>query len=325
MNDDIKSTREAFIKAMIELAEESSKYLLVCADSLLALRASSYKSKYPDRVFDVGIAEQNALGFSAGLASSGFTPFVGTYAGFITMRACEQVRTFIAYPGLNVKMIGLNGGIFGGEREGVTHQFFEDIGILRSIPGITIITPADAAQTYKATKEIAAYDGPVYMRLGSGREYSVFNENDSFNIGKIRIIKQYGNDVSIFANGFILKRVLDAVEILKSQNINATVVEVHTLKPVDTESITGILEATGCAVTVEDHNIIGGLGSVISEVSVENVPVPIVRLGIKDVFPQSGEANELLDNYGMSSQDIINAVKKSMIKKEKLQKKFKRR
>ncbi len=325
MNEEIRSTREAFITAMLELAEESSKYLLVCADSLLAMRASAYKLQYPDRVFDVGIAEQNAVGFSAGLASSGFIPFVGTYAGFITMRACEQVRTFVAYPGLNVKLIGINGGVFGGEREGVTHQFFEDIGILRSMPGITIVTPADAAQTYKATKEISVYDGPIYMRLGSGREYSVFSEDDSFHIGKIRVIKQYGNDVSIFASGFVLKRVLDTVEVLKSQNINATVVEVHTLKPVDAESIASILALTGCAVTVEDHNIIGGLGSVISEVSVEHVPVPLVRLGIQDVFPQSGEAKQLLDNYGMSSEDIINAVKKAMIKKERLQKESIRR
>lgn len=311
------NTREAFVSALMELAAEDPKVLLVCADSLKAIRGTGFAQKYPERFFDVGIAEQNAVGFAAGLASCGFLPFFSTYAGFITMRACEQVRTFVAYPQLNVKFVGLNGGIHGGEREGVTHQFFEDLGIMRTIPGIEVLVPADAGQVRKATKAMARRAGPTYLRVGSGREPVIFDEAFPFELGKARVIVDYGSEASLFSNGPILQRVLRAAEDLARQGLKTTVVEVHTLKPLDVQTISGILRRTGAAVTVEDHNIIGGLGSAIAEVIAENTPGPLVRVGLKDCFPESGEAEALLDGYGMGVTDIMRAVREAVAKREK--------
>lgn len=310
-----ESTRLAFIKSLTELAEENPDIVLVCADSTKVVKAEIFREKYPNRIIDVGIAEQNAVACAAGLASCGFIPYVATYAGFITMRACEQVRTFVAYPGLNVKLIGANGGMAGGEREGVTHQFFEDLGILRTIPGITIVVPADASQVGMAVKAVAKIEGPAYIRIGSGRDPVVFDEDKPFNLGKIRILRDTGNDVAIFTNGYPINRVLEAARILEGKGIKSVVVEVHTLKPLDVNGIVSILERAGAAVTVEDHNIIGGLGSAVAEVIAEQIPVPLVRVGLKDVFPESGEAEELLDCYGLGVIDIVNAVERVLTKK----------
>ena len=309
----IASTRVACTESLLELAAEDPKIILVCSDSIKVIKADPFAERYPDRLFDVGIAEQNAVG----LAACGLTPFVATYAGFITMRACEQVRTFVAYPGLNVKFVGANGGLYSGEREGVTHQFFEDLGIMRTIPGIMVVVPADASQVRKAIKAIAAIEGPVYLRIGSGRDPVVFDDDTPFEFGKARILAEHGSDLTIFTNGFIINRVLQAAEMLGKEGVNVTVVEVHTLKPLDIEFIVEILEKTGGAVTVEDHNIIGGLGSAIAEVIAENVLVPLVRVGLQDVFPESGEAEALLDHYAMGVEDIVKAVKKAMMKKRK--------
>ncbi|MCG8402470.1 MAG: transketolase family protein, partial [Firmicutes bacterium] len=285
MNRPYASTRDAFVKAMIALSERDDKYVLVLADTLLAGRAAKYQEAFPEKVFDVGIAEQNALGVSAGLASHSLVPYTLTYAGFLTMRACEQVRTFIAYPGLSVKLVGLNGGMFGGNREGVTHQFIEDIGILRSIPGITITTPADANQAYEAALAIAKQDGPCYLRLGSGKEYQIYGENEPFELGEIRIAEKFGTDVALFSSGFVLNRVLEAAKILSKQGINATVVDVHTLKPLDVDGITEVLALTRCAVTVEDHNIIGGLGYYVGKVIAEaGISTKFKVLGAPDHF-----------------------------------------
>jgi transketolase len=315
MSNTILSTRDEFTRAMIDLSDKDEKYVLVLADSLLAGRAVPYHEKYPERVFDVGIAEQNALGVAAGLASCGLVPFALTYAGFLTMRACEQLRTFIAYPGLNVKLAGLNGGVLGGNREGVTHQFIEDIGILRAIPGITIVSPADATQVYKAVLALGECDGPCYLRLGSGKELKIYEDDAPFELGKVNIVEEFGSDVAIFSSGFILDRAIEAAKQLKLEGINATVVDVHTLKPLDDEGIAKVIARTRCAVTVEDHNIIGGLGSAICEVMSEKNPVNIKRIGLKDVFPKSGEANELLDEYGMGISDIVKAAKEVISRK----------
>jgi transketolase len=305
-----KGTREAFARALIEMSETDQRLIFVSPDSLKAMRATEFAEKYPERYIEVGIAEQNSVDVAAGLASCGLIPFVATYAGFITMRACEQVRTFVSYPRLNVKMIGINGGMLGGEREGVTHQFYEDLGILRSIPGITVITPADESQVYGAVKACVDIDGPVYIRCASGREPVVYDRSIPFEFGKIRILKEYGSDVAIFASGFIMNRAIAATENLKSMGINATLVDVSTLKPIDVEGIVKVLDKCKAAVTIEDHNIIGGLGSAIAETVVENRPVPIVRVGLQDQFPQSGTPDMLLDHYGLSIDDILGAVKK---------------
>jgi len=279
------------------------------------MRATEFADKFPNRLFDVGIAEQNAVALAAGLASTGLIPYVGTYAGFITMRACEQLRTFVAYPGLAVRFVGANGGIYAGEREGVTHQFFEDLGIVRSIPGITVTAPCDAGQVYAATEAIAYIDGPAYLRVGSGREEDVFDQDAPFELGKARLLAQKGTDVAIFCSGFVTNRVLRAADALEAQHVGATVVEIHTLKPLDAGLICDVLKETGAAVTVEDHNVIGGLGSAIAECSAENCPVPLVRVGLQDVFPESGEADALLDAYGMSVDDIVSAALRARSKK----------
>jgi len=253
---------------------------------------------------------------AAGLASCGLVPFLATYSGFITMRACEQVRSFVAYPDLNVKMIGANGGMASGEREGVTHQFFEDVGILRTMPGMTIVVPADADQVAAATKAVARMEGPAFIRIGSGRDPVIDGDFPAFELGKVRFLKAYGNDVAIFVMGFVANRALAAAERLKSEGIHATVVDVHTIKPLDVEAITAVLQKTGAAVTVEDHNIIGGLGSAIAEVSVEEMPAHIARIGLRDVFPESGLPEPLLDKYQIGIQDIVAAAKKVISKKQ---------
>lgn len=311
-----ESTRVGFMQGLDASAEKDDRIMLVCADSLLAMRATNFVEKYPDRYVEVGIAEQNAAATAAGLAIEGLIPYFATYAGFITMRACEQIRTFIAYPNLNVKMAGVNGGIAAGEREGVTHQFFEDIGILRTIANITILIPADADQSRQAAIAAASTPGPVYIRLGSGRDPVVFKKDTPFIPGKINILQQKGSDIALFGYGILLSRLLAAADILDKKGIGVTVVEVHTVKPLDTEGVTRILNDCGGAVTAEDHNIIGGLGSAIMEASAENAPVPIARIGLRDCFPGSGEPGELLDRYGMSINDIVNAAVATIARKD---------
>jgi transketolase len=311
---EMASTREAFVDALMELAASDPSIALVSADSLKALRATRFAEAYPKRLFEVGIAEQSAVAVAAGLASCGVLPFVGTYSGFITMRACEQVRTFVAYPRLPVKFVGLNGGLYGGEREGVTHQFFEDLGILRSIVGIDVVVPADAAEARAATLALARRPGPGFLRIGSGREPVIFDSGVAFELGKIRVMREYGSDVAVFACGPILKRALAAADSLKGE-VDATVVEVHTLKPLDSAAVAAILSRTRVAVTVEDHNIIGGLGSAIAEAAADLCPVPILRVGLRDTYPESGEAEALLDKYSMGVKDIAAAIRQAARRK----------
>jgi len=303
------NTRIAFIETLMDIAEQDPKAVLLCADSILVAKARPFAERYPDRFVDVGIAEQNAVACAAGMATCGLVPFVATYAGFITMRACEQVRTFVAYPGLNVKLVGANGGISAGEREGVTHQFFEDLGIVRTIPGITVVVPADDTQVRQATRAIHQVLGPSYMRIGSGRDPLVDFDAVPFELGKVRVLLDHGRDVALFANGFVVNRVLQAAGVLRQEGIRAVVVDVHTLKPLDREAILGILQETGAAVTIEDHNVIGGLGSAIAELSVEECPSAIIRVGLRDTYPRSGEPDALLDYYHIGVTDIVEAAK----------------
>ena len=314
------STREAFIAGLMEVAAEDPRAVLISVDSLKSLRATPFAEKYPDRLFDLGIAEQSAVAFAAGLAASGLHPFIGGYAGFLTMRAFEQVRTFVAYPKLNVKFVGMNGGIYGGEREGATHQSFEDLAVLRSIPGMTIVVPADAGQVRKAVRAVAAQEGPAYIRIGSGCEPVIFEASRGFELGRSRILEDYGSDAALFCCGPIVKRVLQAAKKLAADGIGTQVVEVHTLKPLDVGSIAVILKRTGAAVTVEDHSIIGGLGSAIAEIIAEDVPAAaLVRVGLRDIFPSSGDGESLLDYYGMSVSDIVEAAGRAVRKKASLE------
>ncbi len=310
----IKSTREAAMRALLELAEQDEKIVMVSPDSVLAGRLVPFMEKYPNRVIEVGIAEQAAVDIAAGLATTGMKPVVVSYAGFLTMRACEMIRTFIAYPGLSVKFIGLNGGMLGGEREGVTHQFYEDVGILRAMPGVKILTPADAGQVYQATKAMMEVDGPVYLRLGSGREPEVFPDETPFVFGKLREVCSYGDDVAIFASGFIMNRAIEALEQLKKDGINGILVDISTAKPMDRDGVTSVLKRTNCAVAVEDHNFYGGMSSAICEIACHFHPCRVIRLGLRDVYPRSGNAADLLDAYGLSVADIVTAAKAAMQK-----------
>ena len=302
-------SREAFTAALLDIAEKDDRAMLVSADSLKAMRATKFAEQYPDRYVECGISEQDAVLVASGLASCGLVPFVGTYGGFITMRACEQMRTYCAYPNMNVKLIGINGGLLGGEREGVTHQFIEDLGIVRTIPNITVLTPADQYQVYGAVKAAMEIDGPVYVRCASGREPVVYDESVPFTFGKIRVLKNYGDDVAIFAAGYLMNRAVQAAEDLKAQGISATLVDVSTLKPIDEQGVAEVLARCKRAVTVEDHNVIGGLGSAIAETAAKLCPTPMAFIGVQDRFADSGAADALLDAYGMSANAIVKAAK----------------
>ena len=305
----LSSTREAAMLAIQELAREDERIVVVSPDAVAAARATKFREEFPNRVIEVGIAEQDAVDIAAGLASTGMRPVVVSYAGFLTMRACEMIRTFVAYPGLNVKFIGLNGGMLGGEREGVTHQFYEDVGILRSMPGVKILTPADGQQAYLAARAMMETDGPCYLRLGSGREPQVFEDGTPFTLGKVREVRSYGNDVALFASGFIMDRAIAALDALHADGVNGTLVDVSTIKPIDAEGVASVLKRCSCAVTVEDHNIYGGLGDAVCEVACRLAPCRVLRVGLKDVYPRSGKAAELLDAYGLSVADIVSAAR----------------
>lgn len=315
---DYRGTREAFTMALLELAEQDDRIMLVSPDSLKAMRATEFAQRFPDRYIEVGIAEQNAMALSAGMATCGLLPYVASYCGFLTMRACEQLRTFVAYPHLPVRIIGINGGLYGGEREGVTHQFFEDLGIVRSIPGITVVTPADESQVYQAVKATAELEGPVYIRCGSGREPVVFPRSEPFVLGRLHTLETYGNDAVIFASGFLMRRAIAAAAQLKAEGVHVTLCDVPTLKPLDDAGVAAMLARCGAAVSVEDHNIIGGLGSAITDVAASLCPAPVEKIGLQDIFPSSGEAEALVDHYGMSVEDIKMAVHKVIARKQEV-------
>lgn len=308
---DYKGTREAFATSIYDLVKEDKRIMFVSPDSLKAMRATKFAEDYPDSYVEVGIAEQNAVAVAAGLASCGQIPFVGTYSGFMTMRACEQMRTFVAYPNLNVKFVGINSGLCGGEREGVTHQFYEDIGTLASIPNFTIFTPADATQTYDAVKKSVEVNGPVYIRAGSGREADVYEKGTPFNMDGITVLRDYGNDTLVLASGFILDRVLQAAEILLKQGIKVTVGDVNILYGSNNDKLISLMNNANKIVTVEDHNVNGGLGSFICKLACENKPVTVKRIGLT-TFGESGPADKLLDFYGFSPKKIAETIKENL-------------
>ncbi|MCE5188306.1 MAG: transketolase [Eubacteriales bacterium] len=300
-------SREAFAAALLDMAEYDERVMVISADSLKAMRAVPFGEQYPNRYVECGIAEQCAVDVAAGMASCGLIPFVGTYCGFLTMRACEQLRTFIGYTHLNAKFVGFNAGLLGGEREGVTHQFYEDIGIVATMPGIQIFTPADPAQCYHAIRMAAEVEGPVYVRAGSGREVSVYGNDAPFATSGITVWKRYGTDALLLSNGFVLDRVLAAAELLSQREIHVTVADINILYGDDASEILREMAAANLVVTVEDHNINGGLGSYISKLACENRPVRVHRIALTS-YGESGPANELADAYGFSPEAIAQAV-----------------
>lgn len=302
------STRRAVTEGLLEAAAENPSVMLVSSDSTLVIKAQDFAQKYPERVMEVGISEQAAMAASAGLASCGMIPVYVSYAVFATLRACEQLRNTVAYPGLNVKIVGANGGMGSGEREGVTHQGLEDLGIVRTIPGLTVLSPSDANQVRRAAKEMINIPGPVYLRIGSGRDSVFWSEDEPFVFGKARDFHNSGKDVVIFSHGFVLPLVKKACLLLEKQGIGATATEVSTVKPLDEEGIVTRLRNCQMAIVVEDHTVIGGLGSAIAELAGEKVPRPVKRIGLNDQFSESGTPEELFDKYGITAKAIVEAV-----------------
>ncbi|MCR4620979.1 MAG: transketolase [Clostridiales bacterium] len=293
---EISSTRTAFVEALTELIEKDDKVVMVSADSVAVFRATGLQKQYPGRIVECGIAEGSAVMISAGLASAGMKPFVCAYAGFLTMRAVEQMRTFVAYPHLNVKFFGANAGMCSGEREGVTHQFFEDVGIMRAVPGFTVLAPYDAEDTKAMVYKAYETDGPVYCRIGSGRDPVV---------GGGFVKREYGSDALIIGCGAPLADAMEAADVLKDEGINATVLGVNVIKPLDEDALLPYIEKAKKVITIEDHNIYGGLGSAVCEIAGRKV----TRLGLQDVYPESGTAQELKVKYHIAAEDVIKAVK----------------
>lgn len=306
-----KGTREAFAAALLDLAETKDDIVLVSSDSVKAMRAVAFSDKYPDRYLECGIAEQGAVDAAAGIATTGLVPFVGTYCGFLTMRACEQMRTFVGYPNLNVKFVGVNAGLLGGEREGVTHQFYEDLAIVSALPNYTIFTPADPEQMYEAVKAAYETPGPVYVRGGSGREVDVYPKDAPFSKTGITVWKDYGDDAVLFSNGYVLDRVLAAADLLNEQGIHVTAADINILYGKDPSEILKAMAKSDQLFTVEDHNINGGLGSYISRLATENRPAYVTRIALT-TYGESGPAKELADAYGFSPEAIAAKVREKL-------------
>ncbi len=304
------ATRAAYSQALIELGQKNPRVVALDADVAKSVGSNKFHQTYPKRAFNIGIAEQNMFGIAAGLATTGKIVFASTYAVFASMRACEQIRTFISYGHLNVKIGASHGGLHTG-MDGVTHQAIEDIGIMRSMPGITILSPSDAVSAKKATLEAAEYPGPVYIRLTRNPVSVIYPEDLSYAIGKAITLKE-GPDIGLIVTGVMLHRTLQAAELLEKEGIHATVVDVHTIRPLDRETILNVAQKTGGLVVAEDHNINCGLGSAVCETVTEEYPVPVARIGLRDVFGQSGPPDLLLDEYGMGVEDIVAAARSVM-------------
>jgi transketolase len=301
-------TREAYGEEIVKLGGEDSNIVVLEADISTSTKTCYFAKKFPGRFFNIGVAEQNEALVAAGLASTGLIPFLSTYAVFATMRACEQVRTFICYPNLNVKIVVSHGGMTPCT-DGVTHQATEDLAIMRVMPNMTVIAPTDYYMSKAAVRAAAKHYGPVYIRLTRDPLPIIYNENINFAIGKsIRLCD--GRDVTIISVGDMAYTALKAVDLLKKEGISARLLDMPTIKPIDIEAIIDAARSTGAIVTVEDHQIIGGLGSAVAEVLGENCPVPLKRIGLKDTFAESGEFELLLDKYGLSSIHIAKAAKK---------------
>jgi len=307
--------RDAFGKALAELGEKNKNVVVLDADLASSTKTTYFAAKFPDRFFQAGIAEQNMVGLAAGLASCGKIPFVASFAVFVTKRPADQVSISIAYPGLNVKIIGAYTGLFNG-LTGASHMAVEDISIMRSIPGIIVIDPADAEEMTQAVYAIAEFNGPVYLRETRDEWPAVFDSTYKFKIGKAATVRE-GKDAAIIASGVMTSESLKAAAILESEKINVRVVNMSTVKPLDEEAVVSCAADTGAIVTAENHNIYGGLGSAVAETVVKNFPVPMEIIGIKDTLGEAGKNNELLEKYEMSATFIADAVRKVIKRKVK--------
>lgn len=308
-----QATRDAYGLALVELGKENENVVVLDADLSKSTKTCNFKEAYPERFFNMGIAEQNLLGTAAGLAASGKIPFASSFAVFAVGRAYDQIRNSIAYPKLNVKIAATHAGITVGE-DGGSHQMIEDIALMRALPNMTVIVPADGVETRAAILAAAEYKGPVYIRLGRSKVETIFDENYKFRLGKGVVVKE-GTDVTLVACGIMVEVAMRAAEMLAEDNISAAVVNISTIKPIDTALITKMAEQTGAVVTCEEHNIIGGLASAVAEVLVEKCPVPMERVGVEDKFGQSGQPDELLKAYGLTVENIAEKAKAAIGRK----------
>ncbi len=306
-----KATRDSYGESLKELAEEYKNLVVLDADLAAATKTGIFKKAYPERFFDCGIAEANMMGVAAGLASCGKIPFASTFAMFAAGRAYEIVRNSIGYPHLNVKIGATHAGISVGE-DGATHQCNEDIALMRTIPGMTIINPCDDVEARAAVRAAVEFNGPVYMRFGR-LAVPVINNSETykFELGKGVIMKD-GNDVTIVATGLMVNEALEAAKILESENISARVVNIHTIKPLDKELICKCAEETGVIVTAEEHSVIGGLGSAVAEAVTECCPVPVIKVGVNDEYGYSGPAVDLLKKFGLSAENIADKAREAV-------------
>ncbi len=311
MSEIIKTaTRDAYGKALVELGETDKKIIVLDADLAAATKTGMFKKAHPEKFVDCGIAEGNMMGVAAGLATAGYTVFASSFAMFAAGRAFEQVRNSIGYPHLNVKIGATHAGISVGE-DGASHQCCEDIGLMRTIPGIVILNPADDIEARACVLAAAEHDGPVYMRFGRLAVPRVFDETYKFQIGKGSVLKD-GTDVTIIATGLMVNEAIIAAERLSGEGVSARVVNMCTIKPIDREIIVDSAKKTGVIVTAEEHNIIGGLGSAVAEVVCETVPVPVIRVGVNDRFGKSGPAVQLLHEFGLDADNIAAKAKKAL-------------
>lgn len=300
------ATRQAYGEALAEFGE---KYDIVVLDADLSksTKTDLFKKKFPDRFFSTGIAEANMMAVAAGMASCGKIVFASSFAMFAAGRAFEQIRNSIAYPGLNVKIGATHAGISVGE-DGATHQSIEDIALMRSIPGMVVISPADAVEARLAVEAAIKHNGPVYLRFGRLDSPVIFDDNYQFELGKGIQLKE-GTDATIIANGLMVYEALQASEMLQQEGIKTRVINIHTIKPIDEEIIVKAAKETGAIVTAEEHNVIGGLGSAVADVLAEHYPVPLRKVGVKDKFGKSGKPYDLLKEYGLTAENIAEQVK----------------
>ncbi len=308
-----QATREAYGQALEELGAVRQDVVVLDADLSKSTKTSMFQSKYPDRFFNAGIAEQNLMGLAAGFAAAGKVPFASTFAVFATGRAYDQIRNSICYPRLNVKIAATHAGITVGE-DGGSHQALEDINLMRGLPNMTVLVPADGPEAKNAVKAAAEYEGPVYIRLGRSGVPTITDADAPFVIGKGRVMRE-GSDVTLIGCGMMVAKALEAADALAEEDVSAAVIDMSTIKPIDRELIVEWAKKTGAIVTAEEHNIIGGLGSAVAEVLVEEALVPMERVGIEDVFGESGTGGELVEKYRLTAEHIVEKAKRAMARK----------
>ena len=308
-----KDTRSGFGDGILEAAQANENIVALTADLAGSLKLGGFMKEFPERFIQCGIAEANMIGIAAGLTIGGKIPYTTTFANFSTGRVYDQIRQSVAYSNKNVKICASHAGLTLGE-DGATHQILEDIGLMKMLPGMTVIVPADYNQTKAATKAIANYQGPVYLRFGRP-VWPIFTKEEDFIIGKAQQLGE-GKDISIFACGHLVWIAVEAARILEAKGISVDLINIHTIKPLDTEAVLASIKKTGCAVTAEEHNIIGGLGDSIAQVAAKNHPVPIEYIGTNDTFGESGKPMDLLVKYGLDSNHIVAAAEKVIARKK---------